>query len=258
MLVGPHGSEVCEGHRAVQPITSGTGYTILATLVTLYGEDGAFAYLRKLGPNVVRYTQSGTAQGPSVARGEVALGVTFVHEFVTQQLAGFTVDVAIPCEGTGRRAGRHGDHQWRAASGGSARLPTTGRSRAARRSSPTARRTSSSRPNASATIRPEAARFAQAKTLDVDPLKFGQPRSASGLLERWQKRSVSERVRADRALLPAARGTTRPCDWGIGDDAAVVAPTPGCELAISVDMLVEGRHFLADVDPRRSDTRRSR
>ena len=36
---------------------------------------------------------------------------------------------------------------------------------------------------------------------------------------------------------------------GIGDDAAVVAPAPGCELAISVDMLVEGRHFLADVDP---------
>jgi len=36
---------------------------------------------------------------------------------------------------------------------------------------------------------------------------------------------------------------------GIGDDAAIVAPTPGCELAISVDMLVEGRHFLADVDP---------
>jgi thiamine-monophosphate kinase len=36
---------------------------------------------------------------------------------------------------------------------------------------------------------------------------------------------------------------------GIGDDAAVVAPTPGCELAISVDMLVEGRHFLSDVNP---------
>ena len=36
---------------------------------------------------------------------------------------------------------------------------------------------------------------------------------------------------------------------GIGDDAAVVAPTPGCELAISVDMLVEGRHFLPDADP---------
>jgi len=36
---------------------------------------------------------------------------------------------------------------------------------------------------------------------------------------------------------------------GSGDDAAVVAPTPGMELALSVDMLVEGRHFLPDVDP---------
>ncbi len=34
----------------------------------------------------------------------------------------------------------------------------------------------------------------------------------------------------------------------IGDDAAIVAPTPGCELAMSVDMLVEGRHFLPDAD----------
>ncbi|MEO8754516.1 MAG: thiamine-phosphate kinase [Casimicrobiaceae bacterium] len=36
---------------------------------------------------------------------------------------------------------------------------------------------------------------------------------------------------------------------GIGDDAAVVMPAPGMELAFSVDMLVEGRHFLAGVDP---------
>jgi len=35
----------------------------------------------------------------------------------------------------------------------------------------------------------------------------------------------------------------------IGDDAAVVAPAPGMELVFSVDMLVEGRHFLPDVDP---------
>ena len=35
----------------------------------------------------------------------------------------------------------------------------------------------------------------------------------------------------------------------IGDDAAVVAPAPGCEIVLAVDMLVEGRHFLPDVDP---------
>jgi thiamine-monophosphate kinase len=36
---------------------------------------------------------------------------------------------------------------------------------------------------------------------------------------------------------------------GIGDDAALVAPSAGCELAVSVDMLVSGRHFFADTDP---------
>ncbi|MBN3806071.1 thiamine-phosphate kinase [Paraburkholderia sp. Ac-20336] len=36
---------------------------------------------------------------------------------------------------------------------------------------------------------------------------------------------------------------------GIGDDCALLAPRPGEMLAISTDMLVEGRHFFADVDP---------
>jgi len=36
---------------------------------------------------------------------------------------------------------------------------------------------------------------------------------------------------------------------GVGDDAALVVPTPGCEVAVSVDMLVEGRHFVAGADP---------
>ena len=38
---------------------------------------------------------------------------------------------------------------------------------------------------------------------------------------------------------------------GIGDDAAIVTPTPGMALAVSVDMLVEGRHFLRGTDPGR-------
>jgi thiamine-monophosphate kinase len=36
---------------------------------------------------------------------------------------------------------------------------------------------------------------------------------------------------------------------GIGDDCALLAPSAGQQLAISSDMLVEGRHFFADVDP---------
>ncbi len=37
---------------------------------------------------------------------------------------------------------------------------------------------------------------------------------------------------------------------GVGDDCALVRPNAGLELAITTDMLVEGRHFLADVSPR--------
>ncbi|ALK98997.1 thiamine monophosphate kinase [Massilia sp. WF1] len=36
---------------------------------------------------------------------------------------------------------------------------------------------------------------------------------------------------------------------GVGDDCALLAPTPGMQLAVSSDMLVEGRHFLAGADP---------
>jgi thiamine-monophosphate kinase len=38
---------------------------------------------------------------------------------------------------------------------------------------------------------------------------------------------------------------------GIGDDAAVFAPTPGREIVVSVDMLVEDRHFFAGTDAAR-------
>ena len=36
---------------------------------------------------------------------------------------------------------------------------------------------------------------------------------------------------------------------GVGDDCALINPSPGMQLAISSDMLVEGRHFFNDVSP---------
>ena len=36
---------------------------------------------------------------------------------------------------------------------------------------------------------------------------------------------------------------------GNGDDCALLAPAPGMRLAVSTDMLVEGRHFLSTVSP---------
>ena len=51
-----------------------------------------------------------------------------------------------------------------------------------------------------------------------------------------------------------ARYFTRPvrrATLGIGDDCALLAPGAGMQLAVSSDMLVEGRHFLSTVAPER-------
>ena len=46
-----------------------------------------------------------------------------------------------------------------------------------------------------------------------------------------------------------AQAATNSIVLGIGDDCALLQPAPGTQLAVSTDMLVEGRHFFADVDP---------
>jgi len=60
---------------------------------------------------------------------------------------------------------------------------------------------------------------------------------------------LSEFSLIDRYFARRARANTRRAALGIGDDCALVAPPAGEMLAISTDMLVEGRHFLPDVDP---------
>jgi thiamine-monophosphate kinase len=43
----------------------------------------------------------------------------------------------------------------------------------------------------------------------------------------------------------------RSATLGVGDDAALVSPRAGMEVAVSTDLLVEGRHFRAGADPRK-------
>jgi thiamine-monophosphate kinase len=57
------------------------------------------------------------------------------------------------------------------------------------------------------------------------------------LIERYFKRS-------NRAVQRAALVAL-----GIGDDCALLSPRPGIHIAISSDMLVQGRHFLSTVSP---------
>jgi thiamine-monophosphate kinase len=61
---------------------------------------------------------------------------------------------------------------------------------------------------------------------------------------------LSEFDLIDRYFTRRARTHSRRAALGIGDDCALIAPAAGEMLAVSTDMLVEGRHFLPDVDPR--------
>lgn len=87
------------------PNTSGTGYTMLATLVQLYGEQTAFELLKAIHRNVAQYTRSGAAPGQLTGRGEVAIGVTFIHDAVDQVLNGFPITYNAPRDGTGYEIG---------------------------------------------------------------------------------------------------------------------------------------------------------
>ena len=87
------------------PATSGTGYTIIAGLVQLMGEDAAFDYLKKLHRNTTAYTRSGQAQAPNVAKGEVAVGISFIFGFDKWRHDKYPVKAVAPCEGTGYEIG---------------------------------------------------------------------------------------------------------------------------------------------------------
>jgi len=91
--------------QVANPASSGTAYTMIATLVQLMGEDKAFEYLKGLHKNVSQYTRSGTAPIKAVARGETAVSISFIHDAPQEKMQGFPVETATPLEGTGAEIG---------------------------------------------------------------------------------------------------------------------------------------------------------
>jgi iron(III) transport system substrate-binding protein len=90
------------------PSTSGTAYTALWTQVALHQGDqsAALEYMKRLHPNVLQYSKSGSAPAQQVARGEVGVGIVFSHDCVATREQGFTgLSVTFPAEGTGYEVG---------------------------------------------------------------------------------------------------------------------------------------------------------
>ncbi len=91
--------------QVANPASSGTAYTMVATLVQLMGEDKAFDYMKQLHKNISQYTRSGTGPIKSVARGETTISISFVHDGPGEKLNGFPVETITPTDGTGAEIG---------------------------------------------------------------------------------------------------------------------------------------------------------
>ena len=91
--------------QSANPASSGTAYTMIATLVQLMGEDQAFEYLKKLHGNIAAYTRSGTGPIKAVARGEATISISFVHDGPGEKAQGFPLETITPADGTGAEIG---------------------------------------------------------------------------------------------------------------------------------------------------------
>jgi iron(III) transport system substrate-binding protein len=91
--------------QVANPASSGTAYTMIATLVQLMGEDKAFDYMKALHRNIGQYSRSGTGPIKAVARGETAVSISFVHDGPGEKMQGYPVETITPADGTGAEIG---------------------------------------------------------------------------------------------------------------------------------------------------------
>ena len=172
--------------QVANPASSGTAYTMIATLVQLMGEDKAFEYLKGLHKNVSTYTRSGTGPIKAVARGETAVSISFVHDGPGEKQQGFPVATITPSEGTGAEIGsmsivkgaRNLDnakkfYEWALTASaqqfGAAtkqyQLPS----------------------NKNAVVDPNVPDFKKIKLIDYDYAKYGASAERKRLISRWEK-----------------------------------------------------------------------
>lgn len=172
--------------QSANPASSGTAYTMIATVVQLMGEDAAFEYLKKLHGNISVYTRSGTAPIKAVARGETAVSISFVHDGPGEKAQGFPLETITPSDGTGAEIG-------------SMSIIRGARNLEAAKRFYEWALTPSAQALASATLQfqlpshkdtpvdPRVPDFRQIKLIDYDYAKYGQTAERRRLIQRWEK-----------------------------------------------------------------------
>jgi iron(III) transport system substrate-binding protein len=172
--------------QSANPASSGTAYTMVATVVQLMGEEQAFEYLKKLHGNISVYTRSGTAPIKAVARGESAISISFVHDGPGEKAQGFPLETITPSDGTGAEIG-------------SMSIVRGARNLEAARRFYEWALTPSAQALAAATLQfqlpshretpvdPRVPDFRSIRMIDYDYAKYGQTTERRRLIQRWEK-----------------------------------------------------------------------
>ena len=170
--------------QMADPNSSGTAWTMLATIVQLMGEEKAFTYLKALNRNINEYTKAGAAPALAAGQGETLIGIAFQHDVIDVAEHHKPLAVVSPCEGTGYEIGsmslikgaRHMDeakkfYDWAltvpaqklAAPSGSFQIPS----------------------NPGTPVPPEAPDLSKIKLIDYDFATYGSSATRTRLLTRW-------------------------------------------------------------------------
>lgn len=170
--------------QMADPNSSGTAWTMLATIVQLMGEEKAFTYLKALNHNINEYTKAGAAPALAAGQGETLIGIAFQHDVIDVAEHHKPLAVVSPCEGTGYEIGsmslikgaRHMEeakkfYDWAltvaaqklAAPSGSFQIPS----------------------NPGTPVPPEAPDLSKIKLIDYDFATFGSSATRTRLLTRW-------------------------------------------------------------------------
>ena len=172
--------------QSANPSSSGTAYTMIATLVQLMGEEKAFDYLKKLHANIGTYTRSGTGPIKAVARGEATVSISFVHDGPGEKAQGFPLETITPADGTGAEIG-------------SMSIIKGARNLEAAKKFYEWALTPSAQALGAATLQfqlpsnkdtkvdPRVPDFSEIKLINYDYAKYGQTAERKRLIQRWEK-----------------------------------------------------------------------
>jgi iron(III) transport system substrate-binding protein len=173
--------------QVANPNSSGTSYTMLATMVQLMGEDKAFEYLAALHKNINQYTKSGAAPARAAATGESLVGITFQHDAVVQAVGGAPVKIVSPCEGTGYEIGSMSIIKGAKNMDNAKKWYDWALTSEAQSIGAQAKVSYQVPSNKNASAPPQAPKLAEIKLINYDFVKYGSSAERKRLLTKWDK-----------------------------------------------------------------------